>query len=400
MSFLSDQLIDSLGNANLDDFFKELGKLLKPTGEKYLTFIAFRGRYSDIIKDFSQGIIDHDSHCRARNKLRHDLVEWLKSLDGDNYQSYFAHDIQLKTTVRKGHVLYQVPRAMQLQKPHECIVRLSFDEESLLNGLPKDQDTTIKAGISLSDRMQVELFDPQGDRAFEIKLKSKSIQLVRADKPTQWCFEVVPLMLGEHYLELRISILVLIDGLETPREEVLRETIHVMNDQIEQNPALTPVVPSALQQLVIHHFSGTIVKDIAKDDGFYYSSIARYGLPNDQFAVYEPTQSYRRMDYSFVDINTSKLSSISHEIVRIKGRPLWHSLLVNFHQDDALIAYARAHSQAEFLLILSGKVKSYVLMYPQLAKRLSRLYQDNDQLQGAVLETLSESLYPYFCQKN
>ena len=138
-------------------------------------------------------------------------------------------------TFKKGHVLYQVPKKMQLLKETTCRVRIAFDKILLTKEFEVDDDTSVKSGIRVSDYMEVKIIDPTENEAFQIRTNDELVQFVGLDDFTEWRFYVKPLLSGTHPLELKVSIIVLINGKEVKREKSFDENIVIVTEEVEED---------------------------------------------------------------------------------------------------------------------------------------------------------------------
>ena len=154
--------------------------------------------------------------------------------------------------IQKGQVLYHVPREMQISKESKCIVRIAYSKKMLVEGLNLDKDTEIRPNISVSDYMKVEIIDPNEGSIFKIRTTSQLVQFVDRDDFTEWRFYVKPLKLGKQLLELKITVMLMIDDEPRPRERTLEENIIVLSESTE-NEAILSLKPLK-EDLILPYF--------------------------------------------------------------------------------------------------------------------------------------------------
>lgn len=158
---------------------------------------------------------------------------------------------------KQGHVLYQIPGYMGVEKEEICKVRIALEELILREGIKEEQPIVVQQ-IRIADVMQVNLLDPQEDPAFSIRTFSELVQFIDEDTFTEWTFYVKPLKEGQHTLLLKVAVIELISGRERKREIVLEEKITVRAKAVRQKGG--PVFKQADQ--VISMVSGTIIETL------------------------------------------------------------------------------------------------------------------------------------------
>jgi hypothetical protein len=139
-------------------------------------------------------------------------------------------------TYKKGHVLYQIPKKMQMLKEATCQVRIAFEKILLTQDFDIDQDTEVESDIRVSDYMEVKIIDPAENAAFKIRTTNELIQYVGKDDYTEWRFYVKPILPGEHSLELKVSIILMINGREVKREKSFDESIFIVAEPVVEEP--------------------------------------------------------------------------------------------------------------------------------------------------------------------
>ncbi|MDX1942458.1 MAG: hypothetical protein SFU99_17980 [Saprospiraceae bacterium] len=130
--------------------------------------------------------------------------------------------------------MYKIPEPMQLQKETKCLVRLAFDQETIIRNIELDTDVTIKQ-VRVAEVMQVELIDPSAEHPFEIRSISDEEQFLEKGDYTEWVFYVKPLLEGTFPLVLKISVIEMVQGKERLRNLTWEETIQITTSE----PALS-----------------------------------------------------------------------------------------------------------------------------------------------------------------
>ncbi len=99
---------------------------------------------------------------------------------------------------------HNIPGAMKKGLQYECKVRIAKEELTVLEKF--DPAAPVEA-LSISDEMEVELIDVQGN-AFEIKTHNRKIQTILDNEATEWIFYVNPLQIGKHILILKAAVFI------------------------------------------------------------------------------------------------------------------------------------------------------------------------------------------------
>ncbi len=144
--------------------------------------------------------------------------------------------------LRQGQVMYQIPRKMQYEKETRCIVRISVEEIDILKDLQTEEDTEVREDLSVSDHMRVEIIDPFNGEAFAVRSTSEPVQYIGDDDFTEWRFFVKPLKKeGTHPLEIKVYIIVTVNGRDQVREKTLDETVEIVTEvPIEEEAEALP----------------------------------------------------------------------------------------------------------------------------------------------------------------
>ncbi len=133
---------------------------------------------------------------------------------------------------KRGHVLYQIPGEMQLEKDTKCIVRIAFEELILQKDIVTTVETTTK-DIRISNLMEVDLIDPLQEGTFTIRAINKKEQIIDKNDFTQWLFYVKATQAGTFPLLVKVTLIEVLYGKERRKEIVLEETINVVTSLTE-----------------------------------------------------------------------------------------------------------------------------------------------------------------------
>ena len=231
---IKNRLRAELPDKGISHVLKTLEGMLPSNAPKYDLLIALKSDYKKLKLEMLQGLLSKEEENRQQANLRRRVLELLRGLEPADFEkkarrSYLAPEQKIK----KGHVLYRIPKQMQLEQESRCLVRIAFDKEMIVEDLDIDEDTELRSGVRISDYMKVEIVDPSPDGVFDIRTTSESVQLIDADDFTEWKFYVKPKQVGEHVLELKVNIMLQIDGEVRVREKTLEESVVI----ITQAPA-------------------------------------------------------------------------------------------------------------------------------------------------------------------
>ena len=229
---IKQELRDALPKKGVSFLIKSLRELLPGDAPKLDILVGIEADFKKLKSDSFEGILSPDEESREGAKIRKRLLELLQSLEAEDFDPAVQRShIDPEQKVRKGAVLYRIPKEMQLNEETRCIVRIAFDEEIILEDMEMDDDTQLKSGLRISDYMKVEIEDPSADGVFEIRTTSESVQLIDQDDFTEWRFYVKPIKAGEHVLELKVSIIMHIDGEDRIREKTLDESVVIIAEK-------------------------------------------------------------------------------------------------------------------------------------------------------------------------
>lgn len=211
---------------------------LPENSPKYDLLILLERRYESVVEDVLKGIISADNEMLEKNKVSHNLMDFLNILKEEDFSEDAAtsaaeeertEETAAKPEVRVGKTLYQIPNKMQLQEEVECKVWIAFDLETILQEVEKT-DTDAVRDIRISNVMGVELFVHNNSDAFEISTYDSTEQIIEKGLPTEWTFYVTPLKEGKYPLILRISVIEVVDGEKVHKTKVLREVVQIVTE--------------------------------------------------------------------------------------------------------------------------------------------------------------------------
>lgn len=228
------QLKEQLPREGISFGLRTLKEHLPVDVAKYNQVLQLEAEYRQVKMQRIEGTVGEDDLRRAEASLLKRLLELVDSLEiGDFDRQTRRSRVAPEQKIRRGYVLYRIPKRMQIQEESRCLVRIAFDKAMLIEDLDLDADTEFKGNVRLSDYMQVCLLDPSAEAAFEIRTTSAEVQLVDADDYTEWHFWVKPLQAGEHLLQLKVCIMLVVNGRETVREKTLEESVVIVSEAPE-----------------------------------------------------------------------------------------------------------------------------------------------------------------------
>ena len=235
---IKDQLRSELPQKGISYVIKTLEGLLPSKSPKYDVLVALKADYRKLKLEVLEGLLSKAEENRQQAQIRRRLLDFLRGLEPEDFdkkarRSHLAPEQKIK----KGHVLYRIPKQMQLAQESRCLVRIAFDKEMIVEDLDLDEDTELRSGIRISDYMKVEVVDPSPDGVFDIRTTSEPVQLIDADDFTEWKFYVKPKQAGEHILELKVNIMLQVDGEVRVREKTLEESVVIITEAPAQDTA-------------------------------------------------------------------------------------------------------------------------------------------------------------------
>lgn len=275
-------------------------------------------RYNTAFNDFTnKGILPRADYDRTVAQINYALLEIVEKLE---------KSAPLSTSTAKnknsGRILHTIPGIMPVGKERRCIVRIAYDDETLLRDLKVDENTTIE-NVRIAEVMGVELVDFNETPAFSVRTITEEEQFISADDYTQWLFMVKALREGKFPLTLKVAVIEEVNGKERKRDIVLEKEIFIISNIEEPVPAATPAAPVS-------------VKDIPQQQTTHFedTSIRFNYVVNGDKAVATTSQSSKRFSMSgimstigvivmamvgWVTFQTFKYSSETPNIVLNKG---------------------------------------------------------------------------------
>jgi hypothetical protein len=218
-------VVDDIGAA-----IQALKEALPEGAPKEDTVLSLEGRLNDANRSRLRGVISNEELQRSYNQLRASLLELITGLEPGDFKA--PGEGPVIPEGKTGHILYQVPRRMQLERETKCIVRLAYEEESIIRNIELTEDTKLQS-LRISQVMHVALVDPNPEETFRIRTLSGEEQFVERGDYTEWIFFVTPLREGTFPLVLRVSVIELILGKERKKDIVLEESIQITTAVVE-----------------------------------------------------------------------------------------------------------------------------------------------------------------------
>jgi len=237
---LQNQLVDDIAAA-----LRNLQALLPETSDKYSAVVALLGRLNDANKARLRNTLSNDDLQREYDRIRADFLDLIQSLLEDDFNTGSAtQNTGGLPAPRQGSILYRIPGTMPAHKETRCVVRISMNEDAIVENITIDEHVQLKSLYRVSDTMQAELIDPAGGRIFSIRTISEDIQLVDQQGFTEWWFYVTPLAEGTHPLVLKIAIIEMVNGLPHRKELVMEETVRIIADGPVSDEGATVLRPA------------------------------------------------------------------------------------------------------------------------------------------------------------
>ncbi|MBL7815107.1 MAG: hypothetical protein JNL70_08855 [Saprospiraceae bacterium] len=209
-------------------------------------------RFTNAFSDFAvKGILPREDYDRTTAQINYALLEIVEKLE---------KTVPLSTGGAKnknsGRILHNIPGIMPVGKEKRCVVRIAYDDETLLRDLKKDENTVIQ-DIRIAEVMGVELLDFNETPAFNVRTITEEEQFTSTDDYTQWLFMVKALREGRFPLTLKVAIIEEVNGKERKRDIVLEKEVFIIS-QIEE-PAAIPA-PAKPSQPTVTHFEDTSIR--------------------------------------------------------------------------------------------------------------------------------------------
>lgn len=204
----------------------ELKGALPEFSPKYNPLILLESRLNDANLKNIQNLLSDAELQIQYNQIRADLLLLIVALDVKDFELVMG-----TPAAKTGSLLYKIPEQMQLQKETKCLVRLAFEQESIIRNIELTDEVTIKQ-VRVAEVMQVELIDPSSEHPFEICTISDEEQFLERGDYTEWVFYVKPLLEGSFPLVLKISVVEIVQGKERIRNLTWEETIQITTTEL------------------------------------------------------------------------------------------------------------------------------------------------------------------------
>lgn len=215
---------------SIGDAMAELKKHLPDFSSKYNALLLIESRLNDANLKNIQNLLSDDALQIEYNQIRADLLLFISSLEVQDFELP-----QGAAGGKSGSLLYKIPEHMQLQQETKCIVRLAFDQASIIRNIELNKDVTIKE-VRVAEVMQVELIDPSEQHPFVIRTISDEEQFVEKGDYSEWIFYVKPIIAGTFPLILKISVIEVIQGKERLRNITWEEEIQITASAPAEQP--------------------------------------------------------------------------------------------------------------------------------------------------------------------
>jgi len=246
------RLKNDLPKEGINQVLKTLKGLIPESAPKYNSVIQIESAYKEVKLSIMDGILDEDAIKKSNAEIRGRLLKLIDSLEAADFDKKTKKSTLAKDQeIRKGHVLYKIPQKMQLWQEARCLVRIAFEKAMLIEDLDIDENTQFRMDVRISDYMKVEVFDPGASPVFEIRTTSEPVQIIDQDDYTEWKFYIKPLQAGEHKLELKVTIMLNIDGEIRVREKTLEESVVVMLEEMELSRNVNTEFKSDSETLIL-----------------------------------------------------------------------------------------------------------------------------------------------------
>ena len=192
--------------------------------------ILLRARAKQANSELITGVCSQAEFMQHNIRHQAALLSFLDSLSPHHLHPNYLEDKEEPSSAhRSGQLFYRIPNLMKLGKPVRCSVRIALSKAELLNGLEAQEGDQLRDLQIVSDTMQVELADPYEEH-FKIRARNSPEQAVFEKGYTEWHFMVTSMVAGEHPLELRVSVIALLNNKEVRREIILEETVSVTTE--------------------------------------------------------------------------------------------------------------------------------------------------------------------------
>jgi Effector-associated domain 11/Putative peptidoglycan binding domain len=183
-------------------------------------------RYNNNKSQLLEGVIADKDAALEFNEIRRQLITMIGELE-ENDLLATKEEKKEEAENNSGYLFYRMPKEMQVGVEYDCMVRLGFKREMLLENLETQGDEIINP-LKISDVMAVELTAPNSDDGYSIETIHDSVQFIEKDLVTEWLFQITPLKLNVTPLVLKISNIEMIEGQERKRDEVTNLDVKII----------------------------------------------------------------------------------------------------------------------------------------------------------------------------
>ncbi len=210
---------------------KVLKELLPEGSERYEDVLLIESRQNEANRDRLRNLLSDEDLRRVYARIRQDLMDLIDAITDEDFDPDTDEEaVYQGNAPSRGSVLYRIPNRMPMGSATLCTVRISFEEEKLIEQIDLDEHVRIQ-DIRISEVMQVELLDPTDSPPFTIRSIHSTEQFIDRDTFTEWQFLVTPRRQGTFPLLLKVAVLELIMGKERKREIVLTEEVMIVAEQ-------------------------------------------------------------------------------------------------------------------------------------------------------------------------
>ncbi|PSR13227.1 MAG: hypothetical protein C7N36_08880 [Bacteroidetes bacterium] len=110
--------------------------LLPPSSPKYNMVIALQAEYREFEVAVIRNLLSEDVKSLKTSQLNNRLLKLLSDLTAEDFDPATRRSrITENARIRRGNILYQIPKEMKLDEESRCLVRIAFDKEMLLEAL-------------------------------------------------------------------------------------------------------------------------------------------------------------------------------------------------------------------------------------------------------------------------
>ena len=108
-------------------------KQLPAFSPKYKLLINLRARLNEANQGRIAGIFSNEQLQLEYNRIRMSLLETIDALTTDDFQPPPLG--QSPGEAKKGYLLHKIPPQMQVGKEEECIIRLAYEQASIVQDI-------------------------------------------------------------------------------------------------------------------------------------------------------------------------------------------------------------------------------------------------------------------------